>query len=954
MSRSVNINNTESIIADSIFLIDSDNLTDIRSLFLYRTEASDIVGIPPDTLNTLQEIADAINNDPNFFQTINNELNLKRNITDSYSKTDVNTLLLNHYTKTESDTLLNAKLNASVISNYYNKTEIDGFNNLRYLKTETNNLLNLKVDTTTFNTANQQRIQADANLEASILLKQDIINDGDLTIAKTNGLQAALNLKANSSDVYTKAEADNLLSNKLDTSVFNTQIALKANIADVYYKSVLYTKTEVDSLVSNTNLSNYYTKTESNNLLGAKQNIINDGDLTIAKTLNLQSSLNAKQDTINDGDLTIAKTLNLQSSLNAKQDTINDGDLTIAKTSGLQSSLNAKQDTINDGDLTIAKTSGLQSALNLKLDSSQINNYYTQTEVNNLVNAKQDIITTGSLSIDKVANLQTSLNSKNDILANQTGTGVDLLVSNDLRRIFGVDGINATIYLNLNNANDPKNYNIQISGSSLQNSINSLTTSVNTNSVDILALDSTVSSGFLARYTKTESDNRYYTQSEINTDIKDRFYVFNGGSYTVLNIQHSYGINLAVTSSTNPSSSEILLSMDSSSGVTINTSQHVVNNLSVGGSLVVGTMNIVNEITNLQNSSPNLSNYYTKTESDNLLNAKQNTITDRGGTGTGLLVNGVLSRIYGLGDIDISMTLNLNNSSDPTNYNIKVDGTILKNAIQAKQDLLTTSSNIDINKITINGSTPVDSSASVFTDLESVNILTNTIRPRANSSLILEGHTNQVLTIDTNEDVVIANNVDAGVRVYAGNMGGYFGQGYSSTQSAMKLKSSGTFGSDMIWEHNGSDVWMFYSAGPSLDIYRLGANQALVMQAASTGMVTFYFGHQNASDRSLKDNIQDVNEDEAIQALKTISAKTYTRKDIDSKNRIGFIAQDFENLPSSLGENYCQTSVMSNDRYDENKKEILTLDYDRTSVLLWQCCKNLLARVEALEAKNKK
>ena len=179
---------------------------------------------------------------------------------------------------------------------------------------------------------------------------------------------------------------------------------------------------------------------------------------------------------------------------------------------------------------------------------------------------------------------------------------------------------------------------------------------MNTNSVDILALDSTVSSGFLARYTKTESDNRYYTQSEINTDIKDRFYVFNGGSYTVLNIQHSYGINLAVTSSTNPSSSEILLSMDSSSGVTINTSQHVVNNLSVAGSLVVGTMNIVTEITNLQNSSGgNLSNYYTKTESDNLLNAKQNTITDRGGTGSVLLVNGILSRIYGLGDIDVSI-----------------------------------------------------------------------------------------------------------------------------------------------------------------------------------------------------------------------------------------------------------------------------------------------------------
>ena len=176
-----------------------------------------------------------------FFQTINNELNLKRNISDSYSKTDVNNLLLNHYTQTESDTLLNAKLNASVISNYYNKTEIDGFNNLRYLKTETDNLLNLKVDTTTFNTANQQRIQVDANLEASILSK------------------------ANSSDVYTKTETDNLLSNKLDTSVFNTQIALKAKISDIYYKSVLYTKTEIDNALAlkanSSSLNSYYTKT---------------------------------------------------------------------------------------------------------------------------------------------------------------------------------------------------------------------------------------------------------------------------------------------------------------------------------------------------------------------------------------------------------------------------------------------------------------------------------------------------------------------------------------------------------------------------------------------------------------------------------------------------------------------------------------------------------------------
>ena len=102
MSRSVNINNTERIIADSIFLIDNDNLTDIRSLFLFRTEASDIVGIPPDTLNTLQEIANAINNDPNFFQTINNELNLKRNISDSYDKTYIDALFFRRVSRVKS------------------------------------------------------------------------------------------------------------------------------------------------------------------------------------------------------------------------------------------------------------------------------------------------------------------------------------------------------------------------------------------------------------------------------------------------------------------------------------------------------------------------------------------------------------------------------------------------------------------------------------------------------------------------------------------------------------------------------------------------------------------------------------------------------------------------------------------------------------------------------------
>ena len=87
----------------------------------------------------------------------------------------------------------------------------------------------------------------------------------------------------------------------------------------------------------------------------------------------------------------------------------------------------------------------------------------------------------------------------------------------------------------------------------------------------------------------------------------------------MLNIKHNYAINFAISSNQNPSSSEILLSMESSSGVTINTSAHVENNLTIGGILMVGTTDILSAIIDLQNNpsaNVDLTNYYNKTESD--------------------------------------------------------------------------------------------------------------------------------------------------------------------------------------------------------------------------------------------------------------------------------------------------------------------------------------------------
>jgi hypothetical protein len=118
------------------------------------------------------------------------------------------------------------------------------------------------------------------------------------------------------------------------------------------------------------------------------------------------------------------------------------------------------------------------------------------------------------------------------------------------------------------------------------------------------------------------------------------------------------------------------------------------------------------------------------------------------------------------------------------------------------------------------------------------------------------------------------------------------------------------------------------------------------------GYVVFYGGTNAASDRILKDNIQDMPESDAVNLLKSVSAKTYTRKDMtDNKIRAGFIAQDFETAPVTLGENLVGTSTHTTEPGGAGS-EIKTLSYDRIgSPILWTVCRNLLTRIEALEAK---
>ena len=102
-------------------------------------------------------------------------------------------------------------------------------------------------------------------------------------------------------------------------------------------------------------------------------------------------------------------------------------------------------------------------------------------------------------------------------------------------------------------------------------------------------------------------------------------------------------------------------------------------------------------------------------------------------------------------------------------------------------------------------------------------------------------------------------------------------------------------------------------------------------------------GYVSTSDRTIKDNIEDVSIDDCMKIFKHANVKTYERKDI-SGQRVGFIAQDIQsNMPPEFG------NLLS--MYYENKIP-LSLDYSRMVCVLLGVCKQLQAQIDALQTPN--
>ena len=137
--------------------------------------------------------------------------------------------------------------------------------------------------------------------------------------------------------------------------------------------------------------------------------------------------------------------------------------------------------------------------------------------------------------------------------------------------------------------------------------------------------------------------------------------------------------------------------------------------------------------------------------------------------------------------------------------------------------------------------------------------------------------------------------------------------------------------------------------------FRPNANTAYAMTMSvslTTGAWVFYKGYSSASDRALKGDAQDANTEDCLDMLRAVSAKTYRRLDLPEGDgeRLGFMAQDVEAACPSAWANLVGTATYKWSGLPDGG-EIKTLDYARLVCPLWQSCRSMLARIEALEAR---
>ena len=63
----LSLTNTRDIKCNSIYLNSDNDIKNILEIFASKNDINTISGLPPSTLNTLQKLAEALGNNPDFF-----------------------------------------------------------------------------------------------------------------------------------------------------------------------------------------------------------------------------------------------------------------------------------------------------------------------------------------------------------------------------------------------------------------------------------------------------------------------------------------------------------------------------------------------------------------------------------------------------------------------------------------------------------------------------------------------------------------------------------------------------------------------------------------------------------------------------------------------------------------------------------------------------------------------
>ena len=143
VTSGVNLSNQSSdVVAKSISVIDKDKVIDWKELLFSKVDAlTDTVGLPEEPLNSLQQLAEAINSDANFFTNSMAAITLKSDLT--YVNEQLDNILkkfLNYDTVDAPTIKFNLNSNITCVETSC-RAIINGFNIVKHFSEQTYNYL---------------------------------------------------------------------------------------------------------------------------------------------------------------------------------------------------------------------------------------------------------------------------------------------------------------------------------------------------------------------------------------------------------------------------------------------------------------------------------------------------------------------------------------------------------------------------------------------------------------------------------------------------------------------------------------------------------------------------------------------------------------------------------------------------------------------------------------------